>query len=104
MRGRLRRDEVRDFPGNIPVGVLSGESLIQRKIGNSPNRFQITKYYGTYKLAVQNSTQYLMTSVALARELPEEDRAKELVSINDHLRAYGCSSSGGHCSHKMKNS
>jgi hypothetical protein len=32
------------------------------------------------------STQYLMTSVALARELPEEDRAKELVSINDHLR------------------
>ncbi|XOF32977.1 MAG: TRADD-N-associated membrane domain-containing protein [Candidatus Electrothrix sp. YB6] len=32
------------------------------------------------------STQYLMTSVALARELPEEQRSKELVSINDHLR------------------
>jgi hypothetical protein len=32
------------------------------------------------------STQYLMTSVALARELPDQDRALELRSINDHLR------------------
>ena len=32
------------------------------------------------------STQYLMTSVALARELPEEERPNELIAINKHLR------------------
>jgi hypothetical protein len=32
------------------------------------------------------STQYLMTSIALARELPVEEKTQEITKINSHLR------------------
>lgn len=45
--------------------------------------FQVQMQESLKKLV---STQYLMTSIALAKELPEEEKSKEISSINSHLR------------------
>ncbi|MCW5199506.1 hypothetical protein VU05_02080 [Desulfobulbus sp. F1] len=48
------------------------------------NKLFLEQMQGSLKKLI--STQYLMTSIALARDLPEEERAKEIITINDHLR------------------